>query len=92
MQFIYPGVFHKKEDGTYEGYLPDLEGCVAKGDDINDVLEEAHAAMTDWIAIELEEDQPFLPPVSDESDIELKDGEFIRQVCVIWRMREGWDE
>ena len=32
MKFTYPAVFHKTEQGTYEGYFPDLACCYAKGD------------------------------------------------------------
>ena len=35
---------------------------------------------------------PFIPYVSDEEDIDLKEGEFIRNISVNIRFYEGWDE
>ena len=32
MKFMYPAVFRKNEDGTYNGYFPDLECCTSTGD------------------------------------------------------------
>ena len=37
MKFTYPAVFHKTEQGTYEGYFPDLACCYAKGDTLDAV-------------------------------------------------------
>ena len=45
-----------------------------------------------WLSLELAEEDPFIPYVSDEEDIELKDGEFIRNISVNIRFYEGWDE
>ena len=36
MKFTYPAVFHKTEQGTYEGYFPDLACCYAKGDTLDE--------------------------------------------------------
>ena len=41
MKFTYPAVFHKTEHGTYEGYFPDLACCYAKGDTLDEALEDA---------------------------------------------------
>ncbi len=94
MRFIYPAIIRPMEDGSFYAYLPDLEGCTATGFSIDDCLEEANAAVLNWIETELEEEVPFLPPVSDPEDIIplLKEGEFIRNVCVTYRIMEGWDE
>ena len=40
MKFTYPAVFHKTEQGTYEGYFPDLACCYAKGDTLDEALED----------------------------------------------------
>ena len=48
MKFTYPAVFHKTEQGTYEGYFPDLACCYAKGDTLDEALEDAiHSAYVD---------------------------------------------
>lgn len=92
MKFIYPAVFHKTEEGTYQGYFPDLECCYAKGDTLEDAVENANEAATDWILLELSEEEPDLPCITDVSDIPLKEGEVVRQISVNIRFYEGWDE
>jgi predicted RNase H-like HicB family nuclease len=92
MKFIYPAVFHKTEEGTYQGYFPDLECCYAKGDTLEDAVENANEAAADWISLELSEEEPDLPCITDVSDISLKEGEVVRQISVNIRFYEGWDE
>ena len=91
MQFMYPAVFCKTEEGKYNGYFPDLEQCYAKGDTLNEVLNDAIEEARSWITVELE-DTFDLPPVSNPDEIELKDGEFIRTIAVTIRLTDGWDE
>ena len=91
MKFIYPAVFHKNESGIYEGYFPDLACCYAKGDTLDDAIENANEAAYDWITLELE-DGGQLPPITEISDIKKKDGEIIRNISVNIRFYEGWDE
>lgn len=92
MRFIYPAVFHKKEDGGFEGYFPDLECCYAKGDTLEDAVENANEAASDWISLELSEDDGELPSVSDASDLNLNEGDIVRNISVNIRFRDGWDE
>lgn len=92
MKFIYPAVFHKNEDNTYEAYFPDLECCTAKGETLEDAVENANEAAMDWITLELSEDDGELPPVSDEEDLDLKEGDVVRNISVNIRFYEGWDE
>lgn len=92
MKFIYPAVFHKKEDGTYEGYFPDLECCYAKGDTLEDAVENANEAANDWISLELTEEDPQMPAVSDIYDMNLNEGDIVRNISVTIRLYEGWDE
>ena len=80
MKFIYPAVFRKTEKGKYKGFFPDLECCEATGDSLDDVIENANAAAYDWISLELSEDDCQLPPVSDAEDIELQEGDIIRNI------------
>lgn len=92
MKFIYPAVFRKAEDGTYQGYFPDLECCYAKGDTLEEAVENANEAACDWISLELSEEEPDLPYITDANDIPLKEGEVVRQISVNIRFYEGWDE
>ena len=91
MKFIYPAVFRKTEEGTYTGFFPDLECCYAKGDTLDEAIDNANEAAYNWISLELEEDGD-LPRISDESDMELEEGDIVRNISVNIRFYEGWDE
>ena len=83
MKFTYPAVFHKTEQGTYEGYFPDLACCYAKGDTLDEALEDAIHSAYDWISLELTEEEP---------DFGKSEGEIARNIAVNIRLFEGWDE
>lgn len=92
MKFIYPAVFRKSESGGYNAFFPDLEYCEAAGDTLDEAIDNANEAARNWISVELEEEEPALPYVSDISDIETEEGDIIRNICVNIRFYEGWDE
>lgn len=92
MKFIYPAVFHKTESGGYTAYFPDLECCYAKGDTLDEAIDNANEAAYDWISLELSEEDCLLPPISDESDLQLANGDIVRNISVNIRFYEGWDE
>ena len=92
MRFVYPAVIKEREDGTFHAYFPDLSMCEAEGPTLMQVLREAKEAAYNWVDLELMEDDPRMPPSSDPEDIILKEGEFVRNILVIYRMHEGWDE
>lgn len=92
MKFIYPAVFHKTASGSYEGYFPDLQNCYATGDTLDEALDNANEAAVEWISLELEEDFPELPNVSDPEDLTLKEDEFVRNISATIRFYDGWDE
>ena len=91
MQFIYPAVFSKREDGGYRGYFPDLEQCYAEGDTLDEALNSAIEEARTWIQVELE-DTFELPPVSHPDFLDLQEGEFVRNIAVTIRLTDGWDE
>ena len=82
MKFIYPAVFRKTEEGTYKGYFPDLESCYGEGDTLDEAIENANAAAFDWISLELDEGGQ-LPEISEPDDIELQEGEIVRNISVM---------
>ena len=82
MKFMYPAVFRKNEDGTYNGYFPDLECCTSTGDTLDEAIENANEAAYNWITVELDEEEPNLPSISD----------IVRIISVNIRFYEGWDE
>ena len=92
MNFIYPAVFRKTDRGTYKDFFPDLAECYGEGETLDEAIEEANEAAYNWISLELDEDDCQLPPVSDEDDLELEDGDIVRNISVNIRFYEGWDE
>ena len=92
MKLYYPAVLRKRGDGFFEARFPDLEGCFAAADTLNDCLEEANAAALNWIETELMEFDGELPAVSDISDLELSEGEFVRNMSLTLRLTDGWEE
>ena len=92
MRFIYPAVIKEQEDGTYTASFPDLMMCEAKGNSMMHVVREATEAAYNWIDLEMQEDDPQLPPASDPEDLILLEGETVKNILVIYRMHQGWDE
>ena len=91
MRFIYPAILRKTESGTYLAIFPDLEGCTAVGDTLDEAVENANEAALSWITLELEEELP-LPAISDVHDMQLLPGDVVRNICVNYRFYDGWDE
>ena len=81
MKFIYPAIFSKTTEGTFEARFPDLECCTATGETLDDCIENANQAAYDWIYVEL-----------TEFDSELSDNETLRNISVNIRLTDGWDE
>lgn len=92
MKFIYPAVFRRTDAGGYYGFFPDLECCEAYGDTLDEAIEKANEAAFDWLSLELSEDEGELPSISDEGDMELLEGDIVRNISVNIRFYEGWDE
>ena len=91
MKFIYPAVFHKTETGKFKGYFTDLECCYGEGDTLDEAIDRANEAAYDWISLELSEDGQ-LPSISDPADLNLAEGDIVRNISVNIRFYEGWDE
>lgn len=92
MKFVYPAVFHRTEQGVYQGYFPDLECCYAQGDTLEEAVDNANEAARAWLTAELEEENPQLPAVTDHQDIKKENGDTVRNIAVTIRFYEGWDE
>lgn len=91
-EIYVPCVFRKNEDGTYNGYFPDLECCTSTGDTLDEAIENANEAAYNWITVELDEEEPNLPSISDPSDLDLTPEDIVRIISVNIRFYEGWDE
>jgi predicted RNase H-like HicB family nuclease len=93
MTFTYPAVFTPNEDGSFDGYFPDLEGCVFHGENLDDAINNAIEEEREWITVETSDDpEEGLPYVSDEEDLDLKEGEFVRNIAVIIHFEVGYSD
>ena len=92
MTFIYPVVLTRRQDGSWGGEFPDLKMCRCEGRTLHEALEDARLQAYNWIDLELQEENPVMPHVSDEEDLDLKEGQEVRNIMVHYRYTEGWDE
>ena len=92
MKFIYPAVFRPTEDKKYNAFFPDLACCEASGDTLDDAIDFFNDSANYVIYTELMEFEGKLPPVSEESDLDLQEGDVVRNISVNIRFQDGWDE
>ena len=92
MTFTYPAIFKQMPDGTYEGHFIDLEGCSARGDNLDLCIRDAIEEMRSWIQVELEEEEVHMPAVTHIDDVIPGAGEIVRNIGAIVRMTDGYDE
>ena len=92
MKFIYPAIIRNEENGTFKATFPDLACCEAIGDSLDDVIEKANEAAVGWLELELSEEMPMLPPVTDKDDLVLEEGELVRDICANVKFYDGWEE
>ena len=85
MTFVYPAILTPAGSG-FHAEVPDLEGCFADGNDLEDALEYARQAAEDWIRIEMEEFDGNLPFSTHPEDLVLKEGQFIRMLMLTIRL------
>ncbi|MBR2121324.1 MAG: type II toxin-antitoxin system HicB family antitoxin [Lachnospiraceae bacterium] len=91
MTFTYPAVFYEKEDHTYEGYFPDFACSTVRGKTLDDAIADAIESLREWMRLSvLDGDE--IPTISAHDQIELKEGQFIRNIAAIVRLYDGWDE
>ncbi len=92
MKFVYPAIIRKNDAGKFQAFFPDLDGCSSQGDTLNDALDLASEALYDWLYAELTEENGQLPHISEASDMELLEGDIVRNIAVNVRFTDGWDE
>jgi hypothetical protein len=66
--------------------------CRCAGPSLQDALDEARHAAYNWIDLEMQEDDPQMPEVTDLDDIQLLPGQEARNIMVHYRRTEGWAE
>lgn len=91
MKFVYPAVFIKVKRAATR-VISRICLLRGKGETLDEAVENANEAALDWINLELSEDEVNLPPVSEVSDLELKEGDIVRNIQVTIKFMEGWEE
>jgi predicted RNase H-like HicB family nuclease len=64
---IYPLFIFKADDGTFDGYFPDIEGCMFAGNDLESALRDAESAFGQHMEV-LTEQGGHVPAPSDPAD------------------------
>lgn len=64
---IYPLFIFKADDGTFDGYFPDIEGCMFAGDNLESALRDAESAFGQHMEV-LTEQGGHVPAPSDPAD------------------------
>ncbi|QXA74161.1 type II toxin-antitoxin system HicB family antitoxin [Klebsiella aerogenes] len=64
---IYPLFIFKADDGTFDGYFPDIEGCMFAGNDLESALRDAETAFGQHVEV-LTEQGGHVPAPSDPAD------------------------
>jgi predicted RNase H-like HicB family nuclease len=49
MEYAYPAIFHRNEDGSYTVTYPDLPGCISEGKSLENAKYMAEAALAQWL-------------------------------------------
>lgn len=79
-KYAYPAIFTPEDEGGFSIRFPDLEGCYTCGDDIVDGLIIAEDVLA-LVLYGYEKDGRDIPLPSKETDIPLKNGEFVNYVA-----------
>lgn len=64
---IYPLFIFKADDGTFDGYFPDIEGCMFAGNNLESALRDAESAFGQHMEV-LTEQGGYVPAPSDPAD------------------------
>lgn len=79
-KYAYPAIFTPEDEGGFSIRFPDLEDCYTCGDDIVDGLIMAEDVLA-LVLYGYEKDVRDIPLPSKETDIPLKNGEFVNYVA-----------
>ena len=77
---------------NWDDRTKDKNRPLGKAPTLDEALEDAIHSAYDWISLELTEEEPDFPPVSDVADLGKSEGEIARNIAVNIRLFEGWDE
>ena len=80
MEYVYPAIFHKNNDGSYTIIYPDLPGCISEGKNLGNALFMAQSALKQWIGYLVDKEQE-IPSPSILEDIKTSTGELVNLIC-----------
>lgn len=79
MAYIYPAIFEQNNDNSYTITFPDLPGCISEGKNLDNAMEMAYKALTQWIEYLLDEKES-LPAPSDIKTLEPTTTQFVNLI------------
>ncbi|MDR1301124.1 MAG: type II toxin-antitoxin system HicB family antitoxin [Treponema sp.] len=80
MEYVYPVIFHKNEDGSYAISYPDLPGCISEGKSLGNALYMAQSALAQWISYLIDKKQE-IPSASSVQAVKTSNGDFVNLIC-----------
>jgi predicted RNase H-like HicB family nuclease len=81
MEYVFPAVFHKNEDGSYTITYPDLPGCISEGKNLSNAIYMAESGLKQWLNYLADKKQK-IPAASHPDKVKTNKGEFINLVRV----------
>lgn len=78
-EYVYPAVFHANADGSYTITYPDLPGCITEGKSLDNALDMAQDALTQWLSYLTDAKEP-VPAASPLQAVRPEEGEFVNLI------------
>ncbi|MGD9581675.1 MAG: type II toxin-antitoxin system HicB family antitoxin [Vampirovibrionia bacterium] len=76
MDYVYPAIFERNDNGSYTITYPDLPGCISEGKSLGNAIDMAEKALSQWIEYLLDENEPILEP-SNIKNITIYENQFV---------------
>ena len=80
MEYIYPAIFHKNDDGSYTITYPDLPGCISEGKTLGSAMDMAQTALAQWIGY-LTDKKITIPNASSIKKVKTTNTDFVNLIC-----------
>jgi predicted RNase H-like HicB family nuclease len=81
MEYVFPAVFHKNEDGSYTIAYPDLPGCISEGKNLGNAIYMAESGLKQWLDYLVDKQQK-IPAASHPDKVKPNKGELVHLVRV----------
>ncbi len=82
MNYIYPAVFYKEEDGRYSVVFPDLNDLATFGDDLADAFTMAQEACGQYLFTALQDGEKLPKPTAIDKVKKDEDAAFVNLISV----------